>query len=335
MTEPASLHDFSVGRPLIRPVIYERAFEDPEHVRSVIGRNGPYEWIGLRTGSRPERSRTPLSTWFRQTWQASTGDENGRGAILQNPLFAQGSRESFVGFEIVRIESLRINLMTPMPAQAPHFDNPYFRGLDHSNTPYYLLIVMGRSQLFERWQVNVSSALAWLYDGEGGGFTYWPSGPDRAPSRIAPPMDNRVLISDNQRMYHRVEAIGNGAAPPPEFHDPRAVMVADGSAWRILEEGAVHPLPRDQIRISILWKALMFQNAESERIYDEHVDDLDLETAIGILREDALRRDIRLPEPADLYVDMRYREALERAFPSTSQFTGLASDEGEDADYVA
>lgn len=330
-----SQDDFSVGRPLIRPVLYEQAFEDPEAVRRVLQDNGPYAWIGVPTGSNLQRSDKPLTTWFRETWPAATAGQKGRSLVLDNPLFVQGSRESFVGFEIVRIESTRINLMTPMPAQRPHFDNPYFRGLDHSNTPYHLLIAMGRSQMFERWAINVSSAVAWLFDGDSGGFTYWPNGPDREPAHVTPPMNNRVLISDNQRMYHRVDAIGDGAFATPQFYDPRAIMVAHGRDWKILEDGAEHVLPREQIRISLLWKAVMFRDREAERVHDAHLDDLDLPTAIRILHEAALDRGIRLPIPGDVYTDMTYRRALEEAFPSEPHFTGLSEAELMGSSYVA
>jgi hypothetical protein len=317
--------DFTVGRPLVRPVVFDRAFDDPEHVRDVLNRNGPYEWIGLRNGWSAEPSETPLMPWFRQTWEASSAPAGGRSVILDNPLFIEGSRESFAGFELVRPESVRINLMTPMPDQGPHFDNPYFRGLDHSNAPYYLLITMGRSELFERWAINVSSALAWLYDGDGGGFTYWVDGPDRPPQRIAPPMDNRALISDNQRMYHRVEAIAPNASAEVSFYDPHAVMTGEGRHWTILERDKTHILPREHVRISLLWKAVMFRDAQEMRVHDEHLDDLTLDRAMAVLAEGARAKGVTLPRTDSPYGDETYRAALYDTFPPRGDFAPPAT----------
>ena len=68
---------------------------------------------------------------------------------------------------------------------------------------------MAASGLFERWRVKVATAVAWYYDGPNGGFSYWPDG-GAAPEVTIEPPSNFAVVGDNDFMYHRVEAVGDG-----------------------------------------------------------------------------------------------------------------------------
>jgi hypothetical protein len=49
----------------------------------------------------------------------------------------------------------------------------------------------------------------------------------------------------------------------------------------ITDDGSVtSSLTREQVRISLLWRALTFRDQRAARIYDQHEDDLDIGTAV-------------------------------------------------------
>jgi hypothetical protein len=319
---PSSLgaHDPRVKEPpLIHPVVFDQAFKKPDRVLAMLRRNGPYRWIGRDYISVYEG---PQQQWFRETWMYDDRHEDPeRRLILDNPLFIEGSRAAFPGFEIVRPESARINLMTPMPAQPMHVDLPYFRGMDHNSIPMHLLVAMGRSGLFERWMINISSGLCWLYAGKDGGLSFWPDGPGKPGSRIAPPLHNRAFVSDNQRMYHRVEEFGTGCFAEPLHFDKDAQIAAEAEGWMVSSgDRAVRSYRSDEVRISLLWKAVMFEDAEAARIHDEHLDDLDLNQVVDILCEGAAARGFDLARPADRLNDAAFIHGLNCAFPEITDF---------------
>jgi len=55
-------------------------------------------------------------------------------------------------------------------------------------------------------------------EGTGGSFDYWPDGLDGPMLSEQPPFGNVALISDNDQLYHRIGAIGNG---DEEMHGSR------------------------------------------------------------------------------------------------------------------
>jgi hypothetical protein len=58
--------------------------------------------------------------------------------------------------------------------------------------------------------VRTDTAVAWFYGGTGGALSYWPDGP-AGPRRSVPPVSNTAIVGDNDRMVHRVEAVGDPA----------------------------------------------------------------------------------------------------------------------------
>lgn len=124
--DTASLAETPVEAPLILPLPFDKAFDDPARILATVRRNGPYRWVGhdyIATDDGP-----PLQ-WYRETWMFDDRQADPeRRLLLDHKLFFDGSRDAFVGFRIVRPESVRINLMAPMPDQFGHTDLPYFRG---------------------------------------------------------------------------------------------------------------------------------------------------------------------------------------------------------------
>ena len=132
---------------------------------------------------------------------------------------------------------------------------------------------MAASGLFERWRVKVATAVAWYYDGPNGGFSYWPDGGDAPEVTIEPP-SNTAVVGDNDFMYHRVEAVGDGRFALVPIDSLLSYDERD-ERWRIAKDDRPFgEFGRDDIRISISWKAECFHDADDARIFDEHLDDI-------------------------------------------------------------
>jgi len=310
------------------PQLLDRAFEDPAAVRRLIPRHAPY-WPTLRYVANDAEMRsfgrdsTPrpkhVMPWFRGDWAYDGPLVEGAEAILTNPAFAEAAREVFAA-EIVRPQIVYVNLMVAIPfAGAAHIDVPAFRGIDRSHHPVWFLHAMNRSGLFEAWRVDIATAVAWLFDGEGGEFDYWPRGPRERPERIAAPLGNRGVVGDNDVMFHRVAAVGSADARLPEGDGVRAELVYEEGApapWAIVDDGrtlARHP-DRD-LRVSVSWKAEVFADAASARIRDEHTDDLTLDRVLEVFREDLAQKGLPAEWSGDPLASPAFTSAITEAYP--------------------
>jgi hypothetical protein len=165
---------------------------------------------------------------------------------------------------------------------------------------------MGASGLFDRWAVRVAGALSWFYGGGDGEYEYWPDGTDALSARIPAPFGNEALIADNDRMPHRVGAIGDPAEFAARAHVAAdSALDADPGGGRTITgpQDGPRPLADHEIRVSILWKALTFAHRADARRFDDHVDDLDLGTVVRTIHADLARRGPALDEPADPLAD--------------------------------
>ena len=77
---------------------------------------------------------------------------------------------------------------------------------------------------------------------------------------------------------------------------------------------SVQPGGRDDIRISISWKAECFQDAEEARVFDEHLDDIAFDQVVDIWRADCDARGIPLPDAADPLHDDAFQAAIAQAY---------------------
>jgi hypothetical protein len=130
---------------------------------------------------------------------------------------------------------------------------------------------------------------------------------------IEPP-SNTAVVGDNDFMYHRVEAVGDGRFALVPIDSLLSFDDASGH-WRIAKGdrdfGEFH---RDDIRISISWKAECFHDAEDARIHDEHLDDLAFDRVLEIWRSDCEERGIALPDTSDPLHDPVFAEAVAAAY---------------------
>jgi hypothetical protein len=259
--------------------------------------------------------------WFREHW-ALDGRPliPGIDEMLHSPIFSDGARQVFGG-GIVRPMTLLINLMGPMPTGVPHIDTPSFRGAERTNFPLWMLLVMGASGLFQHWSLSLAGVVSWFYDGEGGDFEYWPDG-EKAPSHCErPPFGNIAIVTDSDRMYHRVGAIGR-----PQEYLPKGTISADAQlspdasgGWRIIDGGKVRAVYKSrQLRVSLLWKAIVFPDGAAAAAFDDHSDDITIERAVNIFGADLHARGIKFSEPADPAHDQQWSRTLVSTYPLPS-----------------
>ena len=245
------------------PIELERAFDDPDAVRRLVQRNGPYRSIASylppsATLATPGQDGTPGGQlpWFRANWAVNgSSSVAGVDAILHNPRFIGAASQLFGGAE-VRPTTVVVNVNAPMGAGATHVDIPSFQGANRDCYPLKLIQAMGTSGLFERWRIVEAGAVTWFYDGPGGAYDYWPEGLGGAMRSRRPPFDNVALVADNDRMYHRIGWIGDPRAATPRLTPEARIDYDPSGEWTITESGqTVRTYRENQVRISILWKA--------------------------------------------------------------------------------
>jgi len=251
------------------PVLVERVFDDPVLALALVDRHAPY-WNQSRyqpANRRAAAATTPAGhpyamdggapPLFRGNWADATEVANGTGPLLATPALHAAAQQVFGG--IVSVPSfLYVNVTAPMPrTDTGHVDVPSFRGLDRRNLPGWFLLAMQRSGLFERWLVRTATAVVWFYQGTGGELSYWPDGPGR-PARTAAAVFNQAIVGDNDRMVHRVEAVGD----PARWRTvPRDALLhhADGDRWEVRDgDQLIEAYRAAELRISLSWKAEVY-----------------------------------------------------------------------------
>jgi hypothetical protein len=252
-----------------------------------------------------ERSILP---WFRGNW-AANGETLVEGAelILHNKKFLDAAKTLF-GTQSVFPEFVVVNVNAPMPAGTTHVDIPAFYGATRKQYPLPFLQVMGSSGLFEAWRVIQAGALAWFYEGAGGNFDYWPKGLGGPMHSERSPFGNVAVIADNDRMYHRIGAIGNPDATPPRISGSARIQPDGDDNWVIDENGEVRAIyPHHAIRLSVVWKA---------EVRDKKLkgDNLDLDRIMAIFTADLRRRSLDFDLPADPLMDAAWLLFLQRTY---------------------
>jgi hypothetical protein len=315
------------------PVTVTGVLDDPELAWRLCEGNGPYAHVlmlrefaasldayreAARRGSPDavgvlvddELMTMPI---YRGDWVSSREVHiEGVDDVLHNERLVAAARQVFDA-EIVRPQIVFSNLTAPMPQNRKHTDVPTFRGVERSQYPAWVVSAMAASGLFERWRVKVATAVAWYYDGPNGGFSYWPAGGEAPEVTIEPP-SNTAVVGDNDFMYHRVEAVGDGRVALVPIDSLLSFDAAD-SRWRITKgDRAFGEFGRDDIRISISWKAECFHDADDARTFDLHLDDIDFEQVLAIWRADCTARAVALPDSPDPLADPTFAAAVAAAY---------------------
>jgi len=227
---------------------------------------------------------------------------------------------SYWGARYAEPESMLFNLQGPCrEGGSPHIDGTRFRGLHMENTPTWLLNTMSKSGLFRRWQAKKAQVIAWYYRGRiGGGFNYWPDGPQDRPRQIQAPMWGRAVVVENERMYHCAQSNGPAAlrhpdglaidsrlAPDPETEGGFRITTGDRVIQRI---------PADEMRFLVHWGAQVYLDDEELRVAQDHTDDLTHERAFEILIADLGARGERFELPSDPLTDRAFIRLINRVY---------------------
>lgn len=255
---------------------------------------------------------------FRGDWAYDKPLVQGVEPLLGNSRFVDGAKKVFGG-AIVRPQMVYINLTAPLPTyDTGHTDIPAFRGVDRTRYPVWLLVTMVRSGLFEEWRIPIATAVSWWYEGEGGGFTYWPHGPDAAP-RSVPATTNTAVVGDNDFMFHRVERTGPKGSPWIRGMTLDSLLNAEeDGGWSITNgDSELARFSEEEIRISVSWKAQVFQNEAQQRAVDEHVNDLTLEQVWELFADDLETRGVPFALPEDPLHDVEFMKVLSETYHRT------------------
>jgi hypothetical protein len=304
-----------------KPTRIELAFADREQIYAMFERYAPYRAVAVYApeglaDETSEQAKRPVLPWFRGNW--AVGGKplvDGAEAILRNKSFLDAARSSF-GTSLVSPEMVVVNINAPMPAGSTHMDNPSFYGATRENYPLPFLRVMGSSGLFEAWRVVRASTISWFYEGKGGNFDYWPEGLDGPMLSEQPPFGNVALCGDNDRMYHRIGPIGNGAEEMPRMSALAKIQPDGNGNWIILENGEVRATyPSRAIRFSVLWKAAV-------RDRDSSTDNLTLDRIMAIFTTDLRHRGLDFQVPSDPLADTAWILLLQRIYADPTDATG-------------
>src|SRR3954447_160379 len=279
------------------------AYDDPDRVWDLVAGGAPYSLMMSLAGYAMTTVDHAAMPWFRRYW--ATNRElvvDDAAHVFHSPRFLDTTRE-LMGTEHVLPHQLMVNLMGPMDVGTAHLDTPTFRS---EPLPLWLRLEMGASELFERWRIPVCGAVSWfLYDGPGGEYEYWPDGPDAPSACERAPFDNAAVFGDNDRMFHRVGAIGTPAdrLPPGSMTGAAELHHRADGTWIIEDAGAVVALDASRLRVSILWTAMCFDSAEELGMLEAGDDLLPLEQITETFARDLRARGERIEFPADPATD--------------------------------
>ncbi len=294
------------------------AYDDPDRVWDLVTGGAPYPLMMSLAGYAMSTVDHAAMPWFRKYWAVNreliSAEADG---LFRAPRFLDTVRE-LMGTEHVLPYQAMVNLMGPMDAGAAHLDTPTFRS---EPLPLWLRLEMGASELFERWRIPVCGAVSWFrYDGPGGEYEYWPDGPDAPSASEDPPFDNVAVFGDNDRMFHRVGAIGTSddRLPAGSVSGDATLHHRDDGTWAIVDHGEALVLDSTQLRVSILWTAMCFASAEELRLMEDGEDLLTLEQVTETFARDLTERGERFGLPADPAADAEWVRLLEREYPLPS-----------------
>ncbi|MBJ21116.1 MAG: hypothetical protein CL933_17045 [Deltaproteobacteria bacterium] len=99
--------------------------------------------------------------------------------------------------------------------------------------------------------------------------------------------------------------------------DSELLPVADGSdAWPVVSNGEeLIRYDTSELRISVSWKAEVFENAEAARVRREGSDDLDLDRVVDIFMDALATSGISCPRPDEPLHDETFISTLNALYP--------------------
>lgn len=328
----------SVFRPVAEPRIIEEAFTADQHRRllDVVRNNGPWSLILAQHFKSPEEviatTSGTIPEGFTPTWdmflspvfrgylaKASTALYSEIEDCFLNQKFLDLVR-GYWGADYATPENMLFNIQGPCSGGgSPHVDGTRFRGISMHNTPIWLMNTMVKTGLFKQWQAKKAQVISWYYKGKvGGGFTYWPDGPQEAPKQIQAPMWGRAVVVENEMMFHTAQSNGPSAMRRPEGLAINSMMSADPAdpnGWQISTgDRTIQHIPEEEFRFLVHWGADIYMDyAELKRALD-HSDDLTHEQVFDMLIADLRARGETFEIPSDPLTDKKFIGVLTRAY---------------------
>lgn len=329
-----------IFKPVAEPRVIENAFTPDQHERmlDVVKRNGPWSLILAQHFKSPEEVIATTSgnipEGFTPTWdmflspvfrgylaQASTCLYPEIEDCFLNSKFLDLVR-GYWGAEYATAENMLFNIQGPCAGGgSPHVDATRFRGVSMHNSPIWLMNTMVKSGLFAHWQARKAQVISWYYKGSvGGGFNYWPDGPQAAPKQIAAPMWGRAVVVENEMMFHTAESNGPSHMRRPEGLAINSLMRPNPDTagdWQILtDDRIIQNVPEREFRFLVHWGADIYMDyAELKRALD-HSDDITHDQVFDIFIKDLRARGHDFILPTDPLTDKAFIGLLTRVYDS-------------------
>lgn len=328
----------TVFRPVAPPRVIEGAYTEDQHRRmlNVVREKGPWTLILAQHFSSPEEvvatTSGSLPEGFKPTWDMFLTPvfrgyfAKGMTALhpeieecFLNPKFLELVR-GYWGAKYARAENMLFNIQGPCPgSRNPHVDATAFRGITMHNTPVWLMNMMVKTGLFERWRAKKAQVITWYYKGRmGGGFNYWPEGVRGEPKQIKAPMWGRAVVVENEMMYHTAEASGPVNQRMPQGLSIESVMAADPGdpSGFVIRTGddIIQRVPEEEFRFLVHWGADIFMDLEEMRVTLDRTDDLTHEQVFDILISDLRAKGLAFTVPNDPMTDESFIGLLVKTY---------------------
>nr|KIS31691.1 hypothetical protein TQ38_16300 [Novosphingobium sp. P6W] len=328
----------TVFRPVAAPQVIENAFTQDQHHRllKVVKENGPWSLILAHHFNSPEEVVAATSAGagdsFVPTWDMFLSPVF-RGYFARSHTVVHPEIEdcffntrfldlvrAYWGAAYATPENMLFNIQGPCSGGGnPHVDATRFRGIDHQTTPVWLMNIMVKTGLFKRWQAKKAQVITWYYQGNiGGGFTYWPDGPQARPQQIKAPMWGRAVVVENEMMFHTAEPNGPSALRKPQGLAINSLIKADPNVperWQITTDGRViQHIPEDEMRFLVHWGADIFMDYSELKVAMDHTDDLTNDQVVDILMADLAARGVKIAYPSNPLADKHFITLLTRTY---------------------
>lgn len=337
LTDERRMELSDILRPVRPPREIDNVYTDDQLARllDVVRRDGPWRLIIAQHFASPEELIATMSGKFPEGFTPSMdlfltptfrGPLASYGAVLYpelhdcfyNAHFLDLAK-SYWGAEYAKPQMMLFNINGPCANRDPgHLDAPSFRGIRYENAPTWLLSVMGKSGLFQDYLIKMAQVITWFCHDESSGFTYWPDGPLKPPTRIQSPVYNRGVLVQNEMLVHRGEANGPLDQQMPAGLDFDTVFAGDPNSrehW-VLRNGddVIARHHTDELRFLVHWSAEVFEDYDELKKNMDHTDDLTIDKAIDMMVDDLGKCGIKLDIPSAPLHDANFIGALNAAY---------------------
>eukprot|EP00931_Biecheleriopsis_adriatica_P088799 TRINITY_DN63033_c0_g1_i1.p1 TRINITY_DN63033_c0_g1~~TRINITY_DN63033_c0_g1_i1.p1 ORF type:complete len:438 (+),score=86.22 TRINITY_DN63033_c0_g1_i1:95-1315(+) len=243
---------------------------------------------------------------------------------IQTDRFVPAASELFGAARVVP-KMLFANLLLPGQEISMHHDVPEFRGIHPKTCPNWLQCVMHGSGLFERWRIRQCACLTYFQDMDAGSLAIYGAGAAAESGTVVAARRGLGVICEAETHPHHSDmwwpkSRRPGRLRPSSWPEKVRLRYIKGEEHWVVSGADGRELDRylrSEVRVSTQMKLHCFKDAEEERRYLEHSDDLSVERVMELLTEDLRRRGRFDEEPprSELAV-MMVREYIHWPSPS-------------------